>query len=264
MSFTNVHSNIKKSFEGPDTLLKQTDKKTSNDSVSTEAYSTIFNPQKFEKKENCLKYCKVELVFKDTSNKIKEVSLYGNFTSGEQTFSLTKNVNKEYKIELNLLEGEYLYKFILDKESKILENQPKNVNSNGIIYNLLLIQSSQNNLKINISLNDFIKEEKNLKNNKSNKKKEIYDCQASQNYFKSKPPKLPDLYSSEYDLSNNEKTFSCENNSYGTFFPGSKISHNFINHLIINSKENKNYLKCSLTKRTKGKLLTVICYSPNN
>lgn len=41
-----------------------------------------------------------------------------------------------------------------------------------------------------------------------------------------------------------------------------KIPNIFLNHLLINKNQNKKYIKSSINKRNRGKLLTLIYYSP--
>lgn len=277
MSLIIEKSDLQKKLEEPATPLKKMNKRTSIDSVSTNASNT----------KNDQSYCKVEFIWKDSSDKIKEIFLCGEFNTWEQKYILLPVINsnnKEYKIELNLLEGEYQYKFLVNKEWKILENQPKKKNSNGIINNLLLVKSSlltiQNKNKISI-LNDEKskniilntnnnKEEKNIKKTKKHIiKEEIYDCPNGQEFSKNTPPKIPNIYLHGYDLNNNENSFSFskENETCNNISSKNQVSHILYNHLLTKKAESHecgSYLECSFNQRTKGKLLTFICYKPNN
>ena len=80
--------------------------------------------------------------------------------------------------------------------------------------------------------------------------------------LKAYPSNAPNLYNNNYTLSeNNIRYFS--NRNYFSKINKFKIPIVFYNHLMIKKSENNNfYITTSITKRTKGKLLTYIYYYP--
>ena len=87
---------------------------------------------------------------------------------------------------------------------------------------------------------------------KDEETKDETNCDAKnfildKNLLKQFPPKLPSLYDKKYKFGND------------------KIPNVFYNHLLITSDEIKNKkrsVKYSLTRRIKGKSLTILFYSP--
>ena len=79
------------------------------------------------------------------------------------------------------------------------------------------------------------------------------------------PPKLPQLYNSEYKL-NNRKSFSKANETLGLLIKDN-IPNVFYNHLLINERNGLFPGKhiCNrilIKKRIKKKLINIIYYSP--
>ena len=67
------------------------------------------------------------------------------------------------------------------------------------------------------------------------------------NLLKQFPPKIPSLYDKKYNFKND------------------KIPNVFYNHLLFTSdaiKKKKRIFKCLLTRRIKGKSLTILFFSP--
>lgn len=126
-------------------------------------------------------------------------------------------------------------------------------------------ENKKENDKININCNDKIpfKDIKNIINRNNmncnyfinNKKLEKVKI------LKSSPPTLPELFNNMYILSNDSKNY-CGNSNYSGFRIN-KIPNNFYNHLMLKKNcANKFYFSCSITKRIKSKLLTIIFYQP--
>lgn len=116
--------------------------------------------------------------------------------------------------------------------------------------------------------NVFIYKEKIIKNQKENyvnfqSENKDKDNKVMINYYKYKkyPITMPELFNCMYILSSTINIF-CNRNCYDklNYY---KIPNIFYNHLMIkNNIKNKNYCSCSITKRTKNKLLTIIFYHP--
>ena len=161
---------------------------------------------------------------------------------------------KNKKISINFESNKYDYKskngIKVDKDGKnynkdkLSDSKKVNVETNKM--------KSQSDKKV-----ETIKEEKNKFMNMINLKKEE---------LKPYPPKSPLLYGDKYKISGNEEgTF----NNYYKKMNRSIIPHAFYNHIMINDNRNniifchnqKNKTIC-LTNRNKGKLITILYYSP--
>lgn len=262
-----------------ETKIKTIEKKTSFDSVSTEdekSYKSKSPEQTENKNENLFK---VEFIWRDPEEKVKEAFLCGDFgsSSWEKRYSLVKHEKEKiFTIVLNLKEGEYQYKFLINNEWKILMNFPQKKNNKDTLNNLLRLKNDSytkesivisNNISDNYNnINIINKKEKNNEELSKTKKskKDDYDCQSGREFFKSKPAKLPKLFSHGYEYKN-ENQFSSENEGYGNI-KVDKLPHVFYNHLITNKTDNSNdnYTTFSLNHRARSKLLTMIIYNPKN
>ena len=83
--------------------------------------------------------------------------------------------------------------------------------------------------------------------------------------MKSFPPKISNLYDKKYILQQSVYKYFINNNSYKKL-NASEVPNIFYNHIMIkNNKkkhENKKFNSISITNRIKGKLLTILYYSP--
>ena len=85
--------------------------------------------------------------------------------------------------------------------------------------------------------------------------------------MREKPPKLPELFSHNYNFKENELILDKSNETFGKLNKET-IPITFYNHLMINNTSKKfvnnrnKYFKTSITQRNKKKLLTIIYYSP--
>ena len=130
----------------------------------------------------------------------------------------------------------------------IFQNKTNNVNSNKNTSNLN--KSAKNNFDKNTNLNS------NQNNNYIQKYKSNHPI------LKAYPPNKPNLYNNIYAFSENDITYFSKRNCFAKINKF-KIPNTFYNHFMIKNRENNNfYITSSLTKRTKGKLLTYIYYYP--
>lgn len=134
---------------------------------------------------------------------------------------------------------------------------------NRFIYNFIYFNNEDKNLTSLLKMNKL--ESFNMP--KNNDKKEIIKSKVykkddetkdetnsdtknfilDKNLLKQFPPKVPSLYDKIYKFGND------------------RIPNVFYNHLLIEDdeiKSKKRFLKCSLTRRIKGKSLTILFYSP--
>lgn len=220
----------------------------------------------------------------------KEVFLSGNFISWDKRYLMKKEKDK-FVLKLNLSEGEYKYKFIVDGQWKIDESKQKCKENDGVENNIIKVKFPQNiqiisssSLKDNKNSNQNFDKEKeqkpqpktktNLKKSKNKNKnktqkneEEGYGCNYDDlSIMKPIPPKCPLLYNHHYNFSN-LKNYSFTNESFGEM-QKEKVPNIYYNHLMINKFEKTlNYISTSMTTRNsknKGKLLTMIFYSPLN
>ena len=187
---------------------------------------------------------------KDKEN--KEISITKNSILNEN--KNTKNNGNINCFELPQVECQI--KTIGDRISLI-----KNTKANDL-YN---INSNIENLDINNNFN-IIREINNIDNKNSLNKNNCINKKEGKNseiYLKLKryPPYKPELFNDKYTfIEEYKKNFInicyMNLNRY-------KIPHFFYNHMMVkNDLKKKSYLSCSITKRTKEKLITIIYYQP--
>lgn len=155
-------------------------------------------------------------------------------------------------------------KTVISMKNIILK--PIKANKNNINFNANSInivgnknfenhRANKNKISSNGIKNINNKDKKNCNyylNNKREKKIE------KGNILSSLPPTVPELFNNMYILSNKNKSCSNSNNSINI----SKVPNCFYKHLMIKHNNNRMYLSCSITKRIKAKLLTIIFYQP--
>ena len=144
-----------------------------------------------------------------------------------------------------------------------IKMQGNNINNTNIIENKNIEINSTNINKIpfidikNINISDK-KNYNNFVNNNWHKKL------SNGSILKPLPPAAPELFkliNNMYILSC-KSNFFCSNSTYNGH-KNNKIPNCFYNHLMIRNKDkNKNVLSCSIKKRIKAKLLTIILYQP--
>ena len=73
------------------------------------------------------------------NGKAKEVFLTGSFAKWSTQFIMIETQQNHFEISLNLPQGEYEYKYIVDGESKVDKSQPLISNKKGEENNYLLV-----------------------------------------------------------------------------------------------------------------------------
>ena len=177
-------------------------------------------------------------------------------------FFTKKNENNQRSIKNkeNVEDKKIIKNKIEIKEKKIEVKKEQTKNSVNNVNNIkfsdvnknMNIKTSENN-KVNINIQKNIKK----KTDKNDNYTQIY----SRNDFADRPPKIPSLFLKDYDYEN-KNIFSHSNDTGGFIIESKKISNVFYNHLLINKKNNKRYIITSLNKKNKGKLLTLLFYTP--
>ena len=144
------------------------------------------------------------------------------------------------------------------------------INENKIKIKKEEIKNYINNIKINdVNKNICLKANENCiinKNRQKIKKKKIdkddnYTQTYCRNDFCDRPPKISKLFMEKYDYEN-KNIFSHSNDTGGYIKKSKKTPHIFYNHLLINNVSNERFITTSLNKRSRGKLLTLIFFSP--
>ena len=197
-------------------------------------------------------------------------------------FKLLKKVNSFHcylsannLIITNFFKELLFNRFNKEKKDKLLKNEiPFNSNEKKINYRKSIkkneIEEKNNNSqKYNKTISKYkkcIKDNNELKSKRekiSNKKKnndELYGYNYNINSMNESAPRLPELFSKVYNLSQKKILFK-DNDSFG-ILNKDNIPNVFYNHLI-NCENNKNkYNKILMIERNKKKLLTIIYYSP--
>jgi len=191
--------------------------------------------------------------------------IYENQTKVNTNCPWLFNSNEKENLKSDLLD-EKLYISPLSKFS--LSTTIDDKTSKELQKNLIFIfqdgTNPKNNNKIIFKLN---KEKKNIFDNNKNislNQNNNYAQKYKSNYsiLKAYPPNKPSLYNKIYTLSEKDITY-FSNRIYFGKINKFKIPNGFYNHLMIKKRENNNfYITSSITKRTKGKLLTYIYYYP--
>lgn len=227
-----------------------------NTSVSTDCKSVITMAQ--NKKKEAFKYIPVEFVW---VGEAKEVFLTGSFCQWTGTYIMQKILNTNiFKYTLTLPEGEYEYRFIADGKICFLENKPTVLakDQKNMMNNIIIVKKEENTIK-NDKKNEIEEKIKSKKNKK--KEAEIYDSNKNLLSFNLNTPSLSCLYKKLYEF-NDENEFLTEKDSYKKI-TREKIPNPFIDHLMTSEmKQNNTCAFCSMTKRAKKKLVTIVYYHP--
>jgi hypothetical protein len=269
-----------------------------NDSLSykgvrTETTSININSQSgnsstSDKVENISNDIKIPTLFqwKEGGNNI---IITGSFCGWSHNFAMRKNEKTNiYELTLYLPKGEYQFKFIVDNIWRCSNFYPTVTDQNNNTNNVL------NNTK---ELNDIIKEREKENQNtanttpdfdKNNTKKKTNHQNASvnlseqmkKNYtnlfplkeqLNSEPPHLPQHYLNPLSYNSypniGEKEFiynRLKNNLIRETFQSVKIpTHVYLNHILRNCKEEKKYIRSSISFRIRYKFATIIYLQPN-
>ena len=222
------------------------------------------------------------------------IIITGSFCGWKDRFAMSKNEkNNFYELKLYLPKGEYQFKFIVDNIWRCSNFYSTVTDMNNNTNNIL------NNTK---ELNEIIKErekekEKERENQNtantspnydiSNKKKKNYQNatinlseQMKKNYgnifpmkeqLNSEPPHLPQHYINPVNLNCypdvGKKKYiynRLKNNLIRETFKAVKIpTHVYLNHIFSNCKEEKNYIRNSISFRVRSKFATIIYFHPN-
>ena len=186
----------------------------------------------------------------------------------------TKNIlkkNKCFSLELKLDKNKKLLKSInTDIETnpihKLSENKKFNFVDNNSYQKKNICKININNASIhkNVNKRDFITSK--IKKTEISKN-DIYTQNKNINCMKKVPPKIPELFSGEYNLDNKNIVNNSNGETYVKLNKG-KMPICFYNHLTINANNKKiinkkKFFKSSITFRNNKKILTLIYYSPN-
>ena len=148
------------------------------------------------------------------NGKAKEVFLTGSFAKWSTQFIMIETQQNHFEISLNLPQGEYEYKYIVDGESKVDKSRPLISNKKGEENNYLLV----------IDNNAFTL---------SDKKTSISNI--SESTFTKKPIKCPSMFTKTIRSVIKDK--SCnENKPYSII--NNLLLHTTLNHLQIQQKVN--------------------------
>ena len=193
----------------------------------------------------------------------------------------TKNIlkkNKCYSFELKLDKNKNLLKnnntdIETNPTHKLSENKKFNFVDNNSYQKKNICKININNASIpvntasihkNVNKRDFITSK--IKKTEISKN-DIYTQNKNINCMKKVPPKIPELFSGEYNLDNKNIVNNSNGETYVKLNKG-KMPICFYNHLTINANNKKiinkkKLFKSSITYRNNKKILTLIYYSPN-
>ena len=232
----NYTKNINYSYSKPKTSFLDDENFNGNISISLKSKKT----QSLSKNNNDKK-----------EKENKEISTTKNSIINEK--KINKNNDNINCFELPQIECQI--KTVEDKISLI-----KRTKANGLCN----INSNIENLDINnFNINREIKNIDNRNNLNENHCINKKDCKNSEIYQKLKryPPYKPELFNGKYILKDEYKKYFI--NICYMNLNRYKIPHFFYNHMMIKSHlKKRTYLSCSITKRTKEKLITIIYYQP--
>ena len=236
----------------------------------------------------------------DKTNEIKIPTLFewkeggtniiitGSFCGWSHRFAMAFNQKtNNYELILYLPKGEYQFKFIIDnvwKCSSYYETKTDNNNNtnNYIDNSKLLIEKNKEkeNLKTTDALpnNNLIDKNNRVKNNHNNNalinlneemRKKYGFHHPKKEQLNEEPPNLPQSFVNLINFSNyssfKEKYLYniLKNNLIRETFKSVKIpSHVYLNHLFMNSKDSKNYIKINATLRIRSKFASIIYCHP--
>ena len=185
-----------------------------------------------------------------------------------KNFSYINEINSYLKLSFDLFQKHVNLKYVNEKDKKF---DNKNITSENIrtLKNDVNINKNIKN-KNNIVLNYNKKGVKNINiinDKKNNKNIKIFQDNNINNdnllfkkeLLKSFPPKIPNLYDKKYLLEQNANKNYFYNNTYKKINQ-SEVPNTFYNHIMYIN--NKKFNSISITNRIKGKLLTILYYSP--
>ena len=228
----------------------------------------------------------------------EEIKITGSFSNWKEQYTLKKDpIDNIFKLTLKLNDGKYEYKFIVDGIWKCAEGQPKIIDENGNINNIVEIGSSdfikenkiKNPKKKNVK-NKKYKNDNNEKNKlkKLNKKKYKKNDEGYDNVYPDKEEEantgmtLPnknyrgffnlDNYTRQKKVSSNklylkyqkQENYSASK-SYGLLFD---LGHINLNHLFLvknkDDNKNKNINRIGINYKFRFKTSTFIYYNNKN
>ena len=195
---------------------------------------------------NLIKFCNIHiyLYFQDINVHNYNIEFVRDIMFIKQQKGMIINYNDINKNKINLKLKKYFNKFIYNciyfnyrTEDKLFLLKIKKVESFNIEKN--------NDQKKIIALIEN-KNEKRDDNTNDETNNDTKNFILDKNLLKKLPPRMPSLYDKKYKYGND------------------KIPNVFYNHLLIANdaiKNKKGLVKCSLTRRVKGKSLTILYYS---
>ena len=127
-----------------------------------------------------------------------------------------------------------------NSKPKVIINNIKSVNISK--------KNNNKNKKENFNNAVIIKDHQNSKNVNNKKSKDGYSQNFDMALMKKCPPNLPEIINYEQNFQNSENKIPRLNIFFG--------------HLMTKKKRYKNYIKTSLTQRTKQKLIVYVYYKP--
>jgi hypothetical protein len=263
--------------------------------VKTETTSININSQSgnsstSDKVENISNDIKIPTLFqwKEGGNNI---IITGSFCGWSHNFAMRKNEkNNIYELTLYLPKGEYQFKFIVDNIWRCSNFYPtvtdQNNNTNNVLNNTkelndIIKEREKENQNTANTTPDFDKNSTNLKKKSNHQNASVnLSEQMKKNYtnlfplkeqLNSEPPHLPQHYLNPLSYNSypniGEKEFiynRFKNNLIRQTFQSVKIpTHVYLNHILRNCKEEKKYIRSSISFRIRSKFATIIYLHPN-
>ena len=185
--------------------------------------------------------------------------------------SQDKFINKKKNFDINIknkninLKNDEINQFEIvnkksEKHSETIAKSKININKEPTPVNTISFCKNVNKKIIS-------KQKQSSKVSSNKNKNELYSQKIEVSCMREKPPKLPELFSHNYNFKENELILDKSNETFGKLNKET-IPITFYNHLMINNTSKKfvnnrnKYFKTSITQRNKKKLLTIIYYSP--
>ena len=285
---SNIYFNDSSSYKG----VKTDTTSLNNNSLSGNSSTSEKNNENIEQSNDI----KIPTLFqwKEGGNNI---IITGSFCGWKDRFAMSKNEkNNFYELKLYLPKGEYQFKFIVDNIWKCSNFYPtvtdQNNNTNNILNNTIELNKiiKEREKERQKEKEKEIQNKANISNNNSNldynKKSHHQNAtmnlseQMKKNYgnifplkeqLNSEPPFLPQHYINPLNLNScgniGEKKYiynSLKNNLIRETFKAVKIpTHVYLNHIFSNCKEEKNYIRNSISFRVRSKFGTIIYFHPN-
>ena len=256
--------------------------------VKTETTSININSQSgnsstSDKVENISNDIKIPTLFqwKEGGNNI---IITGSFCGWSHNFAMRKNEkNNIYELTLYLPKGEYQFKFIVDNIWRCSNFYPTvtDQNNNTKELNDIIKEREKENQNTANTTPDFDKNSTNLKKKSNHQNASVnLSEQMKKNYtnlfplkeqLNSEPPHLPQHYLNPLSYNSypniGEKEFiynRFKNNLIRQTFQSVKIpTHVYLNHILRNCKEEKKYIRSSISFRIRSKFATIIYLHPN-